>query len=124
MKNKELGALGEELARQHLEQAGYSIVTVNYRSPDGEVDLVARHGGCLVFVEVKARKSAGFGPPEEAITALKKQKLVLVAQHYIQNMEPSAQQWRIDVVAIELDRQNRPRRIEIFENAVGLDEPQ
>ena len=59
-----------------------------------------------------------------AITALKKQKLVLVAQHYIQNIEPSAQQWRIDVVAIELDRQNRPRRIEIFENAVGLDEPQ
>ncbi len=114
--------MGEKLAREHLERAGYTILQTNYRSPDGEVDLIARHRDCLVFVEVKARRGTGFGLPEEAVTEAKKAKLVMVAEHYIQNHAPSIQDWRIDVVAIELDRQNRPRRIEVIENAVGLSE--
>jgi len=119
MKNKELGALGEKLARQRLKRAGYKIVTANYRSLQGEVDLIARHKACLVFVEVKCRRDTAFGPPEEAVTATKQKKLVHVAEFYIQHEAPDTREWRIDVVAIELDDRNRPRRIEIIENAVN-----
>jgi putative endonuclease len=118
MKNKELGALGEKLARQHLKRAGYKIVTANYRSLQGEVDIIARHRGCLVFVEVKCRRGTAFGPPEEAVTTAKQKKLVQVGEYYIQHEAPDTREWRIDVVAVELDDRNRPLRIETIENAV------
>ena len=121
MKNKELGALGEELARRHLKRAGYKIIAANYRSPQGEIDLIARKKDCLVFVEVKCRRGDGFGPPEEAVTSAKRQKLVRVAEHYLQHEAANAADWRIDVVAIELDDHNRTTRLEIIENAVIQD---
>jgi putative endonuclease len=119
MKRRETGILGEKLARDYLEQRGYRIRESNYRCPEGEIDIVAEHKDCLVFVEVKARRSLEFGIPEEAITADKRERLRAAAAHYQQERDNLPQPWRIDVVAIELDRKNRPSRIELIENAVG-----
>ncbi len=75
-----------------------------------------------MFIEVKARTSAAFGPPQEAVTYAKRQKLIMVAEHYIQNQAPDARQWRIDVVAVEMDSRGKARHIEVIQNAVGFEE--
>jgi len=63
-----------------------------------------------------------FGPPEEAVTAIKRRHIIRAAQHYIQHEAPDTADWRIDVVAIELDDRDRKQRLEIIENAVSQDE--
>jgi len=102
-----------------LQKQGYTILQNNYRCPEGEIDIVARWKDCLIFVEVRTKRSTAFGSPEESITPAKMDKLRRVAAHYRQTHEGIPDSWRIDVVAVELDRQNRPWRIELIENAVG-----
>ena len=119
MTRRETGILGEKLAGDFLRERGYEILEANYRSPYGEIDLIARHKGYLVFVEVRTKKSREFGSPEESITQTKKEHLTATAWHYLESQESPPQLWRIDAVAVELDRQNQPLRIEIIENAVG-----
>jgi putative endonuclease len=121
MKRRDTGALGEKLAKDFLEARGYHISETNYRCPDGEIDIIARDGEFLVFVEVRTKKSLEFGSPEESITPAKMKKLRAVAYHYLQNRDNLPDSWRIDVVAIELDRQGKTSRIELIENAVGED---
>ena len=119
MKRQETGNLGEKLAAGFLQKRGYRILQTNYRCPEGEVDIVARQNDCLVFVEVRTKRSSAFGSPEESITPAKMEKLRRVAAHYRQAHGDIPASWRIDVVAVELDRRNKPRRIELIENAVG-----
>ena len=119
MKRQDTGNLGEKLAAGFLKKQGYRILQTNYRCREGEVDIVARHKDCLVFVEVRAKRSQEFGSPEESITLAKMDKLRRVAAHYRQTHDDIPDSWRIDVVAVEMDRQNRPLRIELIENAVS-----
>lgn len=119
MKRQETGHLGEKMAAGLLRKRGYRILQTNYRCSEGEIDIVARHKDCLVFVEVRTKRGTEFGSPEESITSTKMDKLRRVAAHYQQTHGDMPASWRIDVVAIELDRQNRPRRMEHIENAVG-----
>ncbi len=119
MKRKDTGALGEKLARDFLKKRGYHILETNYRYPEGEVDIVARHKDCLVFVEVRTKRSLEFGSPEESITKTKMEKLRVAAARYRQTHDNLPPTWRIDVVAIELDQRGKPSRIELIENAVG-----
>ena len=119
MKRQETGILGEKLAAGFLQKQGYHILQTNYRCPEGEVDIVARYKDRLVFVEVRTKRSSEFGSPEESITPAKMDKLRRVAAHYRQKHDDVPASWRIDVVAIELDRRNRPLRMEHIENAVG-----
>jgi putative endonuclease len=119
MRRKDTGVLGEKLAGDFLRRRGYHILEANYRCPAGEVDLVARHGDFLVFIEVRTKRSHEFGTPEESITATKKERLRTVAAHYQQTHHNLPQLWRIDVVAVELNRKGEPSRIELIENAVG-----
>ena len=119
MKRQETGNLGEKLAADFIQKQGYVILQTNYRCPEGEVDIVARQQDCLVFVEVWAKRGREFGSPEESITPAKMDKLRRVAAHCYQTHEDIPDSWRIDVVALEIDRQNRPRRIELIENAVS-----
>ena len=116
-----LGARGEAAARAYLQRRGYTIEAVNYRCRWGEIDIVASHGGALVFVEVRTRRSAAFGTPQESVTARKRERLVLAAQHYLQEhgVEPH---WRIDLVAVEADGRGAVRRIQHVENAVTTDD--
>ena len=119
MKRRDTGILGEKLARDFLKKRGYRIIETNYRCPHGEIDIIARHKDYLVFVEVKARKSLDFGSPEESITTAKKERMRATASHYQQMHNNLPPLWRIDVVAIELNRKDKLSRIELIENAVG-----
>ena len=111
------GDWGEEYARRFLEQKGYLIIEAKYRGKYGEVDIVAWDGDCLVFVEVKSRRTRAFGRPEESVTAAKQQKLVHTAQEYVQEKGYEDREWRIDVVGIEAGGA-RPR-VQLIWHAVG-----
>ncbi|MGD2205776.1 MAG: YraN family protein [Anaerolineae bacterium] len=112
-----LGRRGETLAAQHLAARGYEIVARNWRCEHGELDLVARDGGCLAFVEVRTRRGRRLGTPEESITATKRARLIDLAQAYVQEYDWSGY-WRIDVVAVEMDRRGRLLRVDHYENAI------
>lgn len=112
------GRHGEELAARHLSVKGYQIVARNWRCETGEIDLVARDGAGLAIVEVRARRGRAFGSPEESITPAKQARLVDLAEAYVQ-AEGWPGPWRIDVVAIEMDRRGRLLRIDHYENAVS-----
>ncbi len=114
----EVGALGEKLAADFLKKRGYRIVERNFRCRQGEIDIIARQGECLVFVEVRTKASSGFGTPEESVTARKREKLASVAETYIQSHD-SPSSWRIDVVAVELSPDGRVSRLEHIENAIS-----
>jgi putative endonuclease len=118
MKRRETGMLGEKIARDFLGKNGYEIVETNFRCPDGEIDIIAKQKNALVFIEVRTKRGWGFGSPEESITPRKKEKLRTVAQYYIQQLSSPPVSWHIDVVAIEMGRNNKVTRIEIIENAV------
>jgi ribonuclease HII len=114
----ELGRRGERMAAEHLEQQGYVICETNYRCEVGEMDIVALDGECLAFVEVKTRKSRKFGSPEESITASKRQKLVEVAETYLQEHDSAPPDWRIDVVSIQLSSRGEVERLALLKNAI------
>ena len=121
MKRRDTGIMGEKLAKDFLKKRGYRIIETNYRCPEGEVDIIARHKDFLVFIEVRTKTSLKFGSPEESITSAKKERLRAVAFHYQQIHDNLPQSWRIDVVAVELNQKGKPSRIELIENAVGED---
>ena len=118
MKRKDVGILGEEIARDFLTKKGYHIIETNYRCPEGEIDIIGKYDDSLVFIEVRTKTSLEYGSPEESITATKKQRLINIAEYYQQNHTNLPLQWRIDVVAIELTQDGEPSRIELIENAV------
>jgi len=119
MKTRATGQLGEKLARDFLKERGYQVIETNYRSPDGEIDIIVSRDGILVFVEVRTKTSRTFGTPEESVTQRKKQKLVKVAQDYVQTHDRQESPWRIDFIAVELDNTGKAVRIEQIEDAVG-----
>ncbi len=118
MKRNHTGRLGEELAQDFLKRRGFLILETNYRCPEGEIDIVAQHRDCFVCVEVRTKTSHQFGSPEESITAAKKKRMIATAQHYRQTHDIQLPLWRIDFVAVELDKKEKVLRIELIENAV------
>ena len=119
MNRKALGEMGERWAREYLKRNGYVIRETNYRCREGEVDIVAEHEGCLVFVEVRTKTGSVFGTPEESVTAAKQEKLAAVAMSYLQTHDDMPPEWRIDVVAVEVGRNGRVTRTELIQNAVS-----
>jgi len=119
MKQKEVGATGEKLARDFLKKKGYRIRETNFRCREGEIDIIAERKGYLVFVEVRTKTSAGFGSPEESITFAKKEKLIATALSYLGSHRDLPDNWRIDFVGVELDENGKATRIELIENAVS-----
>ncbi len=108
------GAAAEELAAAFLEGRGLRIVERNYRCRFGEIDLVARSGAVLVFVEVRARKSEAFGGAAGSITAAKRRRLVAAARHYLAKHRVN-RACRFDVVLIR----GREQEIEWLADAFG-----
>lgn len=100
---KKIGDLGEEKAVLELEKSGYKIISRNWRTRFGEIDIIAKDGEELVFVEVKAKADDFFGTPAEMITHRKLEKVVKTAESYITE-ERYEGPWRIDAVAIEGDK--------------------
>jgi putative endonuclease len=115
----EVGATGERLAVNYLKGLGYQIQHRNFRCRQGEVDIIARHDDCLVFVEVRTKRSGEFGTPEESITSAKKEKLIALAEAYLQTLSSQPLSWRIDVVAVELALDGGISRLDHIENAVN-----
>jgi putative endonuclease len=95
-----LGGEGEKLAERFLRKQGYRILARNYRCSCGEIDLIARDGETVAFVEVKGKSTGRFGSPLEAVTARKRQRLVLVAKHYLTACTLHHLHTRFDVVGI------------------------
>ncbi len=98
-----LGAASEDLATAYLEARGYVILRRNLRGPGGEIDIVARDGSIVVFVEVKARRTRAFGSALAAVDARKRKRIRSVAADYLQFFAPGAIA-RFDVLAIDGDR--------------------
>ena len=115
-----LGNLGEELASQMLQELGYTILDTNYRCRWGEVDIVARDGDGIVFVDVRTRSSGRFGTPEESITGAKTQRLVSTAQEYLQSKHLDSTNWRIDLVAVRMRSDGQLQSIDHLKYAVEL----
>jgi putative endonuclease len=96
-----LGRWGEDLAVQHLEQAGYEVLARNWRCREGEIDIVARAGSVLCFVEVKTRSGLAFGEPAEAVGRQKSQRLRLLAGRWLSAHRcPGWSDLRFDVVSV------------------------
>jgi putative endonuclease len=113
-----LGRWGENLAADFLETRGYLILDRNWRSRNGEIDLITQTGETIAFVEVKTRKGRDFGLPEEGLTANKAKRLQSLAQQYLAQNDLHEIDWRIDLVAVELDQDGRLLRCEHIPNAV------
>ncbi|MBS4008135.1 MAG: YraN family protein [Clostridium sp.] len=99
---RSLGKKGEELAAAYLAVQGYQILARNWCCQSGELDIVAKDGDTLVFIEVKTRQSAFCGTPAEAVNAKKQEKVRLVARHYLYENRTGAAKYRFDVVAVNL----------------------
>jgi len=110
-----LGKTGEDLACAELEKRGYAIIARRYRRRGGEIDIIAREGETIVFVEVKAREGHAFGEAAEAVTRFKRRRLTQLAVDYMARHRLPNRPCRFDVVSIHFDS-GRPK-IEVFQNA-------
>lgn len=112
---QQFGLRGERLACDELEARGYVVVERRYRTRAGELDIIAKHGEYLVFVEVKARSDGSFGDPEESVTLQKQQKIVSMAMDYLTRTGLNEVPCRFDVVGI--NTATEPPRVTILEDA-------
>jgi putative endonuclease len=110
-----LGKTGEDLACRELERRGYVIVARRYRRRGGELDIVARDGATLVFVEVKTRDGRAFGGAAEAVTPFKRRRIAQLALDYMMRHHISGCPCRFDVVSIHFDS-GKPV-LEVFQGA-------
>jgi len=116
---RQTGAQGEALAAEHYAQDGYTLRESNYRTRHGELDLILEKDGLLVFAEVKTRAPSARVSGREAVDAHKQRKLILAAQHYLQQHKLGEPFIRFDVVEVELPAAGLPA-IHRIEDAFGL----
>lgn len=113
------GRLGEMKALAFLKKRGYKILEANYRTPFGELDLIAKKDGFTVFIEIKTRMTSSLGPPYLSITRTKKRHLIRNALAYLKVRRLIYSNWRIDIVSVKLNYNYAvENKIEIIENAV------
>ena len=117
-KRQQFGKESESIAVKHLKKNGYKILEQNYRNPLGEIDVIAKDKNTLVFVEVKARRSGGYGSPKWAVTPKKQRQISKVALYYLKAVKQKNVKARFDVVAISSTDDNP--RIELIKNAFEL----
>lgn len=109
LSRNEIGALGEQLAVEHLHGLGLRIVARNWRCRYGELDVIAAEGAdTLVFVEVKTRTGDGFGGVAEAVTPQKVRRIRRLAGLWLAGQESGWSQIRIDVIGVRLGRCRTP----------------
>jgi putative endonuclease len=117
----DLGKWGEDLALQKVKKLGYRCIVRNYRCPLGEVDLIARDGDTLVFIEIKTRKGRSLEYAKEAVDRRKRRQLSKVALAYMKANGCSEARARFDVVVINLE--GKEKEIEVVRNAFELAYP-
>jgi putative endonuclease len=98
--NREKGLAGEALAALVLQKKGYRVLHRNWRCKLGEIDIIAADGDAIVFIEVKARGSAAYGRPQEAVTVFKQRQIIKAALSYIKSRGLTSRDIRFDVVSV------------------------
>lgn len=116
-RQRKLGDRGEQIACQHLLKNGYSIVVTQWHCAHGELDIVARQGEMLVFVEVKTRRGQAAEEALSGITARKRERLIKSAQLYLDEHGLADAAWRIDAIAI-IYRAGGPPLVQHVEDAL------
>ena len=116
--NSDVGKRGEKIAAGFLKQRGYEMLGANIRTTFGELDLVAKKDGVIVFVETKTRVTDSLGPPYLNVTGDKARRLVHNAMFYLKRRGKTDAYWRIDVVSVKLNARLELEHIEVIENAV------
>ena len=118
-----LGTRGEEAARAYLKSRGYQILSTNFRRRWGEIDIIAQDGDCLAFIEVRTRSNYGYayGAPQESISQRKRVRLVATAETYLQNSANTPADWRIDLIAVRVDKKGAIGPVEHIKNAIEGD---
>ena len=117
-RKQKFGRSGEDLAAHFLMKNGYQIVCRNYRTKFGEIDIIAKNGDSIVFIEVKSRRTSTFGHPKYAITAGKQERISKAALYYLKMTGQNHIRARFDVVAIF--ERNQKTDVEIIQNAFEL----
>jgi len=112
-----LGAFGESAAIGYLQRQGYVLLARNWRCSLGEIDLVARQGDQVVFIEVRTRRSDRQGPPEASLSPAKRKRLAALAYQYVAEYDYEDRAWRIDLIAIDV-RNGRVSRLEHIRDAI------
>lgn len=119
MSTRQIGKLGEQVASRYLSTKGYTILETNYFTRYGEIDLVARDkAGTIVFAEVKTRTSVSFGDPALAADKEKLRKFTHAAQWWASRHPHPGAQYRIDVIAVVLNRETRTAQVRQYENVI------
>ena len=98
---KLLGRVGEKKSAEYLKKKGYKIIKTNYKTPMGEIDIIAQDKSVTVFIEVKTRSSDEYGAPSEAVNYKKQEKYFKVATYYLQREGKMDSECRFDVIEIE-----------------------
>jgi putative endonuclease len=111
------GAAGEVLAARFLREKGYQVIGANYRTRQGEIDIIACDRTYILFVEVKTREEDSLFAPREAVTAEKQRRIVAASLRYLQE-RPTTLQPRYDVIEI-ITRKNRPMDVVEWDHIQG-----
>jgi putative endonuclease len=117
---KATGVRGEEEAARFLSRCGYAILDKNVRTRAGEIDLVAKEGKTLVFVEVKTRKALDGDPPQAAVTTRKQNQLGKLAHGYLKLKRLREQPCRFDVVSVIVNDEGSVKLIRHIPNAFSV----
>lgn len=117
LNNRETGRLGENFARKYLLEKGYSILQQNYSTKYGEIDIIAKDGTLIVFIEVKTRRGISFGYPREAVDKHKQIKIKNMAELYILSKKLTDIPMRFDVIEVFLDENYNAKSISLLKNA-------
>jgi putative endonuclease len=118
---QQLGKSGEDVACDELRRRGYAILARRFRTRMGELDIIARDGATLVFVEVKARATPRFGRASEAVTFRKRRRLARMAEEFLLRSRLVRVPCRFDVVAVQWPDNGRPQ-VEVFRAAFQVGE--
>lgn len=119
MKNKALGATGEEFAAGFLRENGYKVLERNFKNKFGEIDIIARDKDTYCFIEVKTRSGTAFGFPQEAVSSRKQEQISKVALQYLKTNKLFDKKARFDVIAL-LYQDGSPK-FDLIKNAFELD---
>lgn len=117
-----LGRSGERLAAMWLEDRSYSIIGQNWHCPYGELDLIAEDCGELVFVEVKTRRGERMGAPEEAVTRVKRRRIVASALTYLAEHGMEERPYRIDVIAVDLASSGKLLAVRHYPRSIEMED--
>ena len=114
-----LGKTGEDLACEEVVRRGYAVLARRYRRRGGEIDIIARDGHTVVFIEVKTRSGADYGAGGEAVGGLKRRRMAAVALDFLARHRMTEAPCRFDVVAIDVS--GATAKIELFQNAFDVE---